>query len=146
MCSTGHCGVTSPIIRNCLRCRPATHRHCFLVLVYWVSNRNPQIPAGAWREGVEPDPPELLLASWGHWHQTGGPVAAAGIELLRALSLQIAAATCSYIHHSWLFLTKELSSHQSLTQLLSPRIFFPSGVEPCVCRVLALLVSYPFLC
>lgn len=59
-----------------------------------------------------------------------GPVAATGILLLRALSLQIAADTCSYISHSWLFLIKGGSSHRSLKLLLSPSIFSPQELGP----------------
>lgn len=84
---------------------------------------------------MEPDPPEWCwhcggLVEHQHQSQTEGPVAAAGIELPRALSLQIAADSCSYIPHSWLFLIKGGSSHQSLKLLLSPSIFSPQELGP----------------
>lgn len=66
VCSTGHCGITSPKIRSCASGTIQAHtRHFLLVPAYWVSNRNPHILAGALREGMEPGPPEQC------WHHEG---------------------------------------------------------------------------
>lgn len=57
-------------------------------------------------------------------------MAAAGIELLRALSLHIAAGSHSYISRSWLFLIQGGSSHQSLKLCPSPSIFSSQQLGP----------------
>lgn len=84
--------ITSPKIRSCvlgtiqLHTRHSLFAHC-------VSNSNPHILAGALRKGMEPEPLEQCWHHEGLWHQSqaGTPVPAAGTELTRAQSPQLAA-------------------------------------------------------